>query len=116
DRVRFHLSDSVEFLRKFDRSIDFLYLDSCDYLEDEPGRSISQVHQLKEIGAAIDKLSPGAVVLLDDNDFPSGGKTKLSKQFLSDQGWFCLLDWVQSLWIRSIDAKDTSVSSRVASG
>jgi hypothetical protein len=104
DRVRFHLSDSVEFLRKFDRSIDFLYLDSCDYFEDEPRLSICQIHQLKEIEAAFDKLSPGAVVLLDDNALPFGGKTRLSKKFLSDRGWYCLLDWAQSLWIRSITA------------
>ena len=103
DRVEFHLSDSVEFLRNFDGSIDFLYLDSSDYFKDEERRSICQAHQLKEIEAGFDKLTPGAVVLLDDNGLPFGGKTKLSKQFLSERGWFCLLDWQQSLWIRSID-------------
>jgi hypothetical protein len=102
DRVHFHLSDSVEFLKQFAEPIDFLYLDSWDYSDEEKQRTACQRHQLREIEVAYDKLSTGAVVLLDDNQHPGGGKTKLSKQFLAERNWLCLIDWHQSLWIRSL--------------
>lgn len=44
--------------------------------------------------------SPRAVVLLDDNHMPGGGKTRLSKMFLRSKGWLCVLDWQQSLWVK----------------
>jgi len=40
------------------------------------------------------------VVLLDDNNFLDGGKTKLAKIYLKEHGWRCVLDYQQSLWIK----------------
>lgn len=99
-RVVFHLDDSVKFLKGFNRPVDFLYLDSYDYQRVEPELSRAQRHQLAEIEAIYDMLSESAVVLLDDNSLPGGGKTRLSKQFLYAHKWRCLLDWQQSLWFR----------------
>jgi len=98
DLVKFYLGDSVHFLHTFREPIDLLYLDSWDYRHGDPDPS--QHHQLKELVAAYKKLSPGAVVLLDDNDLVGGGKTKLAKSFLSAQGWLSILDCQQSAWIR----------------
>lgn len=93
-----YLGDSVKFLSQFDKPIGLLYLDSLDYeanLQKE-----SQEHQLQEIIVVHSKLSDDSIILLDDNDFPNGGKTKLTKEFLLDNNWKCVLDHQQSLWIR----------------
>jgi hypothetical protein len=90
--------DSVEFLKQFNEEIGLLYLDSLDYeanLQQE-----SQEHQLKEIKAIYPRLNDKTIVMLDDNDFPNGGKTKLTKEFLQKEGWIVVLDHQQSLWIR----------------
>lgn len=101
DRLHFHHADGVEFLSNFSQPIHFLYLDSYDWFPNEPRLTECQQHQLRELQAAWPKLSRDAVVLLDDNNLPSGGKTRLSKEYLADQGWVCLLDWQQSVWVRS---------------
>lgn len=92
--------DSITFLQGFDQTIDLLYLDSMDC----PRRgdaSAAQYHNLGELEAAYPKLTPNAVVLLDDNRFRNGGKPLLSKELLYENGWVCLFDWHQSLWVRT---------------
>lgn len=78
-------SDSVTFLEKFGKPIDFLYLDSFDYEIGNPGPS--QNHHLKEIEAAYPYLHPKSIVMIDDCDFPCGGKGKLVIDFLTKRGW-----------------------------
>lgn len=106
DKIEYVLSDSLEFLKNFEKwekgKIDLLYLDTMDYpltLEEGPVE-ICQQHQLEELKLAYPHLSRQAVVLLDDNDFPDGGKTKLAKGFLRKKKWTLVLDTQQSLWIR----------------
>jgi hypothetical protein len=91
------LGDSVEFLKQFNEEIGLLYLDSLDY--EENLQKESQEHQLNEIEAAYPKLTQNSIILLDDNDFPNGGKTKLTKEFLLKNNWQCALDHQQSLWV-----------------
>ena len=97
-------NDSVDFLKSFNQRIDFLYLDSMDCPEyDSPisTRLIqSQIHQLLELEAAWDKLSDDPVILLDDNLFDNGGKTRLSKVFLQERGFAEVMGGKQSLWIK----------------
>lgn len=98
NNTNLYLGDSIAFLSQFDQSVGLLYLDSLDYevnLQKE-----SQEHQLKEIMAIYPKLSDDSIILLDDNDFPNGGKTKLTKEFLLEKNWICVLDHQQSLWIK----------------
>ncbi len=93
-------ADSVDFLGRFVGRIDLLYLDSmdCNPIGDS---TISQMHQLSEFEVAEPHLPPGAVLLCDDNNFPSGGKTKLLKQYLLTRpDWECILDLGQTLWQR----------------
>jgi len=98
-RIEYVCSDSVAFLREFDRPIDLLYLDSLDWWDDPQIQQQSQAHQLAEMQAVWDKLRRGCVILLDDNGLPGGGKARLTKEFLTNQGWSCVLDYHQSLWI-----------------
>lgn len=104
DCINYSVADSVSFLRNFSSGIDLLYLDSmnCPEYDSESSADLmaSQQHQRQEIEAAFDKLTDNAVVLLDDNDFVNGGKTKLSKLFLQQNGFNELISWRQSLWIR----------------
>jgi hypothetical protein len=98
-RITYVCRDSVEFLTDFAERIDLLYLDSMD-CPPEGDATEAQQHNLRELTAALPHLSPRAIVLLDDNAFPNGGKTRLSKACLLEAGWLCLLDSRQSLWLK----------------
>ncbi len=104
DYITYVVDDSLNFLREFPHEIDFLYLDSMDCpLVDSPidaGLLQSQNHQLNEMNIALPKMSSLGIVLLDDNGFANGGKTKLTKMFLKGEGWREVLGGQQSLWIR----------------
>ena len=71
--VDFVIDDSINFLNNFNKTIDFLYLDSLDgqFME-------ASSHQLNEIKIAIKKLQKKSLVLLDDK----GSKTNLSIDFM----------------------------------
>ena len=71
--VEFTIDDSLNFLLKFNKNIDFLYLDSLDGQFAE-----ASSHQLKEIKIAVKKLHKNSLVLLDDK----GSKTSLSIDFM----------------------------------
>ena len=71
--INFIVDDSLNFLSSFQKSIDFLYLDSLDGQFEGASN-----HQLKEIKIAIDKLNKKSLVLLDDK----GSKTNLSIDFM----------------------------------
>lgn len=105
DVISYVVNDSHAFLKSFNQQIDLLYLDSMDCPEydapDSPQLIASQRHQLEEMHLAMDKLSDRAVILLDDNDFENGGKTKLTKQFLKDMAFTEIMGGKQSLWIKS---------------
>lgn len=82
DFITYHVGDSVEFLKNFNKPIDFLFLDSID--SDFPNAS---QHQLNEIVAAYDKLTPDSIVLLDD----LGQKTNLSIPYLRERNWIQII-------------------------
>jgi len=66
DLITYHLSDSVEFLRVFDKKIDVLFLDSFDYCGDAENITACHNHSLNEVHAAWDKLNKNCFVLFDD--------------------------------------------------
>jgi hypothetical protein len=39
--------------------------------------------------------------MIDDNQLPGGGKSRLAKEHLAGLGWSCLLDFQQSVWRKS---------------
>lgn len=102
--VSFVENDSVAFLQDFDQKIDLLYLDSLDVpIYDSPESAEllrSQAHQLREIEASFGKLSPAPIVLLDDNAFVNGGKSRFSKLSLATNGFSQILNGKQSLWTK----------------
>lgn len=59
----------------------------------------SQEHCLKEIKAAWPAVNDRTIILIDDNNLPGGGKSRLAKIYLAEQGWHCLFDYQQTLWI-----------------
>jgi hypothetical protein len=64
--------------------------------------SPSQNHCLAELTAALSHLHDKSVILIDDNDLPGGGKSRLAKIWLQENGYTCLLDRYQTLWIKRI--------------
>lgn len=110
-RITYVCRESVAFLTDFGETIDLLYLDSMD-CPPEGDATAAQEHNLREPIAAFPHLSRQAVVLLDDDDFPNGGKTVRSKAHLREMGWLCLPDDRQSLWLRSCPAEAPLLDQR----
>jgi glycosyltransferase involved in cell wall biosynthesis len=86
DHIEYVVSDSVEFLQKFDRPIDLLYLDSYDFEPDEDPNP-PQDHALREAQAALPALHGQSIVLVDDCSLPHGGKGGKVVPFLLEKGW-----------------------------
>ena len=60
----------------------------------------AQQHCLKEFMASIHNLAADGVVLIDDNNFPGGGKSRLARAALVAEGFRCVMDYQQTLWLR----------------
>lgn len=60
----------------------------------------SQEHCVKEYQAMASKMKPGSLLMIDDNQLKGGGKPGLLKPMLPDDGWTCILDSQQTLWIK----------------
>tara|TARA_B100000965_G_scaffold265266_1_gene224055 strand:+ start:506 stop:1072 length:567 start_codon:yes stop_codon:yes gene_type:complete len=71
--IEFIQDDSLNFLKNFNKKIDFLYLDSLDGQFKQ-----ASVHQLNEIKTAEKNLHENSLVLLDDK----GQKTSLSLNYM----------------------------------
>jgi hypothetical protein len=104
--AEFILNDSIAFLKEYHGPCDLLYLDSLDFpigevAGDVAMRDAAQKHNLEEFKAAELWLPETAIVLLDDNALPFGGKPKLLKEYLMHRGYVCLLDLQQSLWVKA---------------
>lgn len=100
DFITYHHSDSIEFFRQHKQSIDLLYLDSLDF--DFANPEESQKHCLAELETAFPHLSEKAIVLMDDNRLPGGGKPAKAKLWLQQQGWTCVMDYHQTLWVKNL--------------
>lgn len=98
DVVKLTQGDSVDYLKKFHGTIDFLYLDSFDYDAENP--TPSQMHHLKEITAAYPHLKRKSIVMIDDCDLPNGGKGILAIKFLQKRGWKIAKQGYQTILVR----------------
>lgn len=106
-KIEFVLADSVEWLRTYQGPCDFLYLDSLDYPVGKEAENLmmqerAQGHCLDECRGLLPRLGPKTIILADDNQFPGGGKPRKLKEFLSKEGFTCILDLQQSLWIKEL--------------
>jgi len=63
-----------------------------------------QEHCLNEFKAAESSGVVGSetLILIDDNQLPGGGKSRLLKNYLHESGWICLLDLQQTLWVSGV--------------
>lgn len=97
--INYVVSDSTSFLKGFEEKIDLLYLDGLD---STPGQErAASKKQLREIKAAMPKLSKKCVVLLDDADLPEEGKVRLSSKFLLKKGFKLTKSGYQQLYTRN---------------
>lgn len=106
DYITYVTQDSIEFLRSFNEPIDLLFLDSMDCpipIEGQamPSAEEAQRHNLEEFKVAERNLHKNSLLLMDDNNFPNGGKPWATKNYLLTQpDWICVLDYAQSLWMK----------------
>ena len=106
--VTYVCSDSVGFLLHFDNPIDLLFLDSFD-CSPTGDASAAQSHNLNELIAAFPQFGERGIVLLDDNHWENGGKTKRSKAYLRSAVWRCVMYSWQSLWISPCSRRNTTL-------
>ncbi len=60
-----------------------------------------QEHCLNEAKLGMELLHERSIILIDDNNLPGGGKPRLAKRWLFEQGWHCLYDFQQTVWVRN---------------
>lgn len=94
------LGDSVSFLNKFrfPHEIDLLYLDSFDFDAENPHPS--SFHHMKELATIWAKLTPGCLIVVDDNFEDGKGKGTYVKDFLINVGGKLLFDDYQLGFIK----------------
>lgn len=101
DKVTYHIADSLFALTLLKEPIDLLYLDSLDTpMGDNEDASLAQKHCLKEFKIVEHLLHDKSIVLIDDNNFANGGKSRFIKKYLAEKGWRVLLNAQQSIWIK----------------
>jgi hypothetical protein len=66
--------------------IDFLYLDSMDYVGDNTNRGLSSLHHGAELCVAWKWLAPDALIAIDDCLHPYQGKHAIVKRFFDSIG------------------------------
>lgn len=99
--IKYVLDDSLRVLRNYNEKIDLLYLDSFD-CPIEGDASESQLHNLKEFMLIEPRLHKNTLILIDDVNFPNGGKAKLTHEYLESNNYKLICKHQQSLWSMNI--------------
>lgn len=94
------ISDSVLFLQKFQKPelIDLLYLDSFDF--DSTNPHPSSLHHIKELATVWARLSPGCIIVVDDNFEDGSGKGAYISEFMHAVGAIPLFNEYQLGFIK----------------
>lgn len=95
--ITYVLDDSLNFIKNYNEKIDLLYLDSYD-CPIEGDASASQNHNLNEFKLAEPNLHDKTLILIDDVNFPNGGKSKLTHEYLEKNNYKLIYINQQSLW------------------
>lgn len=90
-----HCQDSVKGLWEYSANVDVLYLDSFDV--DFNNTFPSAFHHIKEMCSIIRHLSPGAIVMVDDN-MNNKGKGQYIHEFMNNIGATVVMDEYQILF------------------
>tara|TARA_Y100000592_G_scaffold44229_2_gene70161 strand:- start:26772 stop:27413 length:642 start_codon:yes stop_codon:yes gene_type:complete len=109
DKTQVYCQDSVEYLWGLSpkRKIDFLYLDSYDFVPTDPVPS--QLHHVKELCACMKNLKKGTIIAVDDHlntpvfdqyrsTLAQGGKARFVEDFMNNIGAELLHDGYQIVW------------------
>jgi len=109
--MEFVHADSEGFLKSYTGECNLLYLDSLDYPigNDEHNVRMQQDAQnycLAEFLAIESSLADDTILLIDDNQFPTGGKPKKLKEYLLIRGWIYLFDLQATLWVKKIGKRN----------
>ena len=93
-------SDSVSYLYNLSKQetpkLDLLYLDSFDLSWDKPHPS--SLHHVKELLAVMHKVTPGTLIVVDDNN-RGAGKGQYIADFMENTGKVKYFDEYQIGWI-----------------
>jgi FkbM family methyltransferase len=88
--------DAISYAKSFDKKIDLLFLDAWDvFYSSEYAEKHLEIYTILK-----DKLSDNCLILIDDTDIGNGGKGKLIIPQLIKDGFQCLVNRRQSLFIR----------------
>lgn len=93
--------DAINYAKSFDKKIDLLFLDAWDvfYSSEYTEKHLEVYTILKE------NLSDNCLILIDDTDIGNGGKGKLIIPQLIKDGFECIINRRQSLFIRQSNNK-----------
>jgi len=99
ENLHIHTCDGIEFLKKFEKKIDFLFLDGWDVGSEE-----YQKRHLEAFLAAEDKLSDFHMISVDDTDWntPEGGKDRDLYTHLIDNDYIRVIWGRQTVFIKII--------------
>ena len=98
--IKLFLQDGVEFLRDtdFEYPIDLLFLDGWDKGTHQYAESHLEAYRVVK-----SKLNANNIIVVDDTDFntESGGKDKLLTPVLIDDGYRCVVNGRQTIWLKN---------------
>jgi hypothetical protein len=88
--------DGIEFLQKFEGTIDLLFLDAWDAVKGIP---YAEKH-LEAFEVVRGKMAPSSIVLIDDTDVAFGGKGRMAIPAIIRAGYDLLLTGRQTMLMR----------------
>lgn len=94
--VKSFTDDAISFAKTFDKKIDLLFLDAWDVDDNSP---YAEKH-LEIYNILQDKMSKNCLVLIDDTDIGFGGNVQLLIPVLIQNGFKCIFNKRQTLFIR----------------
>lgn len=105
-KSKIHCGDSIQFLWNFNKSlekenkfIDLIYMDSFDYIGENPYPSM--VHHIKELAVVLGRMKSGSLIAVDDNygtDEDPKGKGVYIKEIMSAMEVPMIHKGVQCVW------------------
>lgn len=103
--------DAIEFIKTFDKKIDFLYLDAWDWGPEDIDKKISEEKHIEFFNLVESKLSNDALILIDDviNPITYDGKGKKLIPYLLDNGYYLIHRSYQFLFLKNGVEKTNTV-------
>ena len=111
DGVKSYTDDAIEFAKNFDKKIDLLFLDAWDIIDGSPyAEKHLEIYNILKYN-----LSKNCLLLIDDTDINFGGKGKLLIPVLLQDGFKCIFNKRQTLFIRYDESDLTKYENKIYS-